>query len=192
MKPAVFLDRDGVLIEDVNLLTRVEQVRVPAEVPPAVAKLRAGGFQLIVVSNQAVVARGLASEGDVENINRHINRILQRDGGAGMDAFYFCPHHPNATVPAYRKVCDCRKPEPGMLLRAAREHNLDLKKSFMVGDRITDIVAGARAGTRTVLVKTGQHNSAPIETAEPIDQTIKPDHVCKDLGEAMEWILKNR
>ena len=190
MKPAIFLDRDGVLIEDTDLLTSPDGIRMLEGVPTALGRLRASGFQLIVVSNQAVVARGLATEPEVELINRRIGELIEQGGGPRIDAFYYCPHHPKATLPAYRKVCDCRKPEPGMLLRAAREHEIDVKRSFMVGDRMTDIIAGAKAGTRTVLIQTGQHTAPPIETAEPLDPSIKPDHVCGSLAEAANWILK--
>jgi D-glycero-D-manno-heptose 1,7-bisphosphate phosphatase len=190
MRAAIFLDRDGVLIEDANLLTVAGGIRVLEGVPKALERLRANGFQLIVVSNQAVVARGLATEPEVELINRRIGQLIEQAGGPRINAFYICPHHPNATLPAYRQVCECRKPEPGMLLRAAREHELDLKTSFVVGDRITDIIAGARAGTRTVLVQTGRHAAPPIETAEPLDPSVKPDHVCGSLAQAAEWILK--
>ena len=192
MKPAVFLDRDGVLIEDTDLLTSSEGIRILDGVPGALERLRASGFQLIVVSNQAVVARGFATEPEVELINQRIGEMIVKAGGPRIDAFYFCPHHPKATLPAYRKVCDCRKPEPGMLLRAAREHEIDLKRSFMAGDRITDIIAGAKAGARTVLIQTGQHTASPIETAEPLDRSIKPDHVCSSLAEASAWILDNK
>jgi len=120
MKPAIFLDRDGVLIEDTDLLTSPEGIRILEGVPAALERLRASGFQLIVVSNQAVVARGFATKPEVESINRRIGELIVEAGGPGLDGFYFCPHHPKATLPAYRKVCDCRKPEPGMLLRAAR------------------------------------------------------------------------
>ena len=190
MRAAIFLDRDGVLIEDANLLTVAGGIQVLEGVPKALERLRANGFRLIVVSNQAVVARGLATEPEVESINRCIGELIEQGGGPRIDAFYFCPHHPKATLPAYRKVCDCRKPEPGMLLRAAREHEIDLKGSFMVGDRMTDVIAGAKAGARTVLIQTGQHTAPPIETTEPLDPSIKPDHVCGSLAEAAEWILK--
>ncbi len=173
------------LIEDTwTLLTSSEGIRILDGVPGALERLRANGFQLIVVSNQAVDARGQATEPEVESINRRICEFKVEAGGPRIDAFYFFPHHPKATLPAYRKVCDCRKPEPGMLLRAAREHGIDLKRSFMAGDRMTDIIAGAKAGARTILIQTGQHTAPPIETAEPLDPSIKPDHVCSSLAEA--------
>jgi D-glycero-D-manno-heptose 1,7-bisphosphate phosphatase len=189
-KPAVFLDRDGVIIEDVDLLVDAADIRVLTGVPEALAKLRQHGFELLIISNQTVIARGLATEEDVNNINQELNRRLIAASGAGVDSFYVCPHHPKATLDSYRVNCDCRKPKPGLILRAAKEHDLDLARSFAVGDRITDIIAGARAGCRTVLVKTGRHDDPPIETSEPIDQTITPDWTCADLAAAADWILK--
>ncbi len=191
-KPAIFLDRDGVIIEDVDLLTDVAQIRLLSGASESLRILRQNGFRLIVVSNQTVVARGLATEANVERINQELNRQLVAVSGSGVDQFYFCPHHPNATVPSYRINCDCRKPKPGLILRAAREYNLDLPASFVVGDRITDIIAGARAGCRTILVQTGQHAAPPIETAEPIDLTVRPDWICLNLPQATDWILKQR
>lgn len=190
MSRAVFLDRDGVLIEDVHLLTRPEQVVIPPGVPAALRALGEAGFKLIVVSNQPVVARGLVSEADVRAVNAHMESLLRGAGAPPLDGVYVCPHHPNATLPAYRLDCDCRKPRPGLFRRAAAEWGLDLGASFAVGDRITDIIAGARAGCRTVLVQTGRHEEKPIETSEPLDTSIQPDHRCADLAAAAEWMLE--
>jgi D-glycero-D-manno-heptose 1,7-bisphosphate phosphatase len=187
-RPAVFLDRDGVIVEDVHLLTATDQLRILDGVPAALAELAAAGFRLIVVSNQPVVARGLVSEQEVAAIQRELGRRLRAASGISLDGDYFCPHHPRADVPEYRLDCDCRKPRPGMLLRAAADHDLDLSRSFMVGDRITDISAGHSAGCRTVLVETGRHDDPPIETADRPDPTLRPDHSCPDLAAAAEWI----
>jgi len=189
MSAAIFLDRDGVLIEDVHLLTNPRDIRVLEGVPQALRSLKEAGFQLIVISNQTVVARGLITEQEVCTINAEMEHPLEQAGGPRLDGFYFCPHHPNATLPAYRIACECRKPRPGLLLRAAREHNLDLSACFLVGDRITDIIAGARAGCRTVLVQTGKHQEPPIETVEPLDESVQPDYTCANLSEAARWIL---
>ena len=189
MTRAVFLDRDGVIIEDVHLLTHPGDIRILEGVPQALSSLQEAGFRLIVISNQTVVARGLVTEQEVYAINAEMEDLLEQAGAPHLDGFYFCPHHSNATLPAYRMDCECRKPRPGLLLRAAREHNLNLGASFVVGDRITDIIAGARAGCRTVLVQTGKHREPPIETVEPLDESVQPDHVCADLGAAVEWIL---
>lgn len=190
MRPTIFLDRDGVLIEDIDLLTRPSELRVLPGVPLALVRLKQAGFCLVVVSNQAVVARGLVKEDEVRQINQALARLVITADGPVLDGYYFCPHHPKATLPAYRTNCDCRKPQPGMLLRAARELDLDLSASFMVGDRITDIIAGARAGCRTILVQTGKHGKPPIETTEPLDVSVKPDHICSSLSEAADWILQ--
>ena len=190
MNAAVFLDRDGVLVEDANLITRAEDLAILDGVPRALKRLQRAGFLLVVVSNQSVVARGLATENDVHALNVRLQQLLEQAGGARLDAWYFCPHHPNATLRAYRVNCDCRKPKPGLLLRAARERNLDLAASFAVGDRITDVIAGALAGCRTILVQTGKHLDPPIETSEPPDPSIQPDYICADLEAATQWILK--
>lgn len=190
MNRAVFLDRDGVLIEDVHLLTDPKDIRILAGVPEALRRLSEVGFRMIVVSNQTVVARGLATKQEVLDLNAEVQVQIERAGGPRFDAFYFCPHHPNATLPSYRVDCECRKPRPGLFLRAAREYNLDLRASFAVGDRITDIIAGARAGCRTALVQTGEHLAPPIETSEPLDDSVEPDYACADLLQAAQWILE--
>jgi D-glycero-D-manno-heptose 1,7-bisphosphate phosphatase len=190
MNRAVILDRDGVLVEDVDLLTRGDQLCLLPGVPSALNTLRNAGFALVVVSNQPVVARGLVTEQEIEMIHAELDRLLLAAGGPAMDRYYFCPHHPKATLLAYRVDCDCRKPKPGLLQKAAGELNLDLRTSFIVGDRITDIIAGAKAGCHTVLVQTGKHLEKPIETSEPLDTTISPDHICADLPAAEEWILR--
>lgn len=188
---AVFLDRDGVLIEDVNLLTRRDQVRVCRRAPEALKALYASGYLLFVVTNQTVIARGLATEQDVEDINSFIGKMLFDGSGCRLERFYFCPHHPEATLPQYRIKCECRKPRPGMLLQAAKEYNLDLRASFMIGDRISDIVAGHKAGCRTILVETGMHQAQPI-VSDAMDLTVKPDYVCADLYESSRIILERK
>jgi len=192
LQPAVFLDRDGVLIEDIHLLTQPDEVRLMDGSPWAVRILKAAGYQVVVVSNQTVVARGLATERDVEAVHELIQRLLVEAGGDRVDAFFFCPHHPNATWPEYRLECECRKPRPGLLLRAAAERGIDLSRSYMVGDRITDIIAGQRAGCKTILVESGRHLDPPIESPDPIDPSCQPDFVCADLRKAVRFILEER
>jgi D-glycero-D-manno-heptose 1,7-bisphosphate phosphatase len=189
-QPAVFLDRDGVIIEDIHLLTQRSEIRLYDDAPGAIRVLRQAGFKVIVVSNQPVVARGLATEVEVREINEAIQTLLMQAGGSPVDAFYFCPHHPNATLPDYRVVCDCRKPRPGLILQAAHEHNLHLPASYMIGDRLTDILAGQAAGCRTILIQTGMHTAQPIETSEPIDLSAQPDFICANLGQAATYILE--
>jgi len=190
MNKTIFLDRDGVLIADTHLPRTTADLQMIESVPQALSQLQQAGFLLIVVSNQTVVSRGLMSESDMASLQSEVERQIERSGGPSLDGFYYCPHHPNATVSVYRANCQCRKPRPGMLLRAANEHDIDLSNSFMIGDRITDIIAGARAGCRTVLVETGAHLAPPIESSEPLDMSIAPDHTCRDLSEAVDWILE--
>jgi D-glycero-D-manno-heptose 1,7-bisphosphate phosphatase len=186
--PAVFLDRDGVLIEDMELLTDSSQIRLLPGVAQALARLKEAGFALPVVSNQPVVARGLIDESGVAALQQEVEARLILDGAPALDGFYFCPHHPQATLPAYRQTCACRKPQPGLLLRAAADLGIDLAASFLVGDRPTDLIAGARAGCRTIWVETGKHLAPPIVTAEPLPPVL-PDHVCAGLPQAALWIL---
>lgn len=166
------------------------QVRLLPGVPQALARLHREGFRLVVVSNQSVVARGLATEEQVRTVSDFLQQRLTEAGSPLLDGCYFCPHHPQAEVAAYRLDCQCRKPRPGMLLRAATELGLDLARSFMVGDRIIDVLAGAQAGCRTVLLETGRHLEPPGATNEPHDPNIKPDHVCPDLPAAAKWIIE--
>jgi D-glycero-D-manno-heptose 1,7-bisphosphate phosphatase len=186
-RSAVFLDRDGVLVEDTGALVHADDVRVLPGVVEALLTLREHGHALVVVSNQTVVARGLADEDDVIALQLAIEASLVAAGAPAFDDFLFCPHHPSATDPAYRVACDCRKPAPGLILRACARHGIDPRRSVMVGDRPSDLAAGARAGCRTVWVKTGRHDDAPIETASPFTAP-KADHVCEDLCAAARWI----
>ncbi len=185
---AVFLDRDGVLVDDVGPLVRSSDVRVLPGVVEALAILRGAGFSLVVVSNQTAVSRGLASEAEVEALQLDIEAMMARAGAPTIDDFLFCPHHPSATVPTYRDACDCRKPEPGLIQRACVRHGFDPRTCVMIGDRPSDVAAGQRAGCRTVWVQTGRHGDAPIETDVPFALQ-EPDHVCADLLAAARWIV---
>lgn len=178
---AVFLDRDGVLIADAHHLRNADQLRVLPGVPEALVRLRAAGWVLIVATNQSVVARGWVSEAELREVHRVLLGML-RERGASLDAVYYCPHHPEGAVPEYRLVCECRKPNPGMLLRAAAELGLDLSASVMVGDAASDIEAGRRAGCRTVLVRAGAAETGAGGAAAP-------DYVAADLNAAAAWIL---
>lgn len=186
---AVFLDRDGVLIQDVDALVRPADIAVLAGVPSALARLAGAGYALVVITNQTVVSRGLASEEDVGRLHEAMIPLLRQAGAPRLDGVYVCLHHPNATIPAYRMDCECRKPRPGLLVRAASELGLDLPRSTMVGDRVSDVVAGALAGCSTVLVRTGAHGAPMIESSLELADVPSPDYACADLAEAADWIL---
>jgi D-glycero-D-manno-heptose 1,7-bisphosphate phosphatase len=184
MRKAVFLDRDGTLIEEAGYLERLERLIFFPYSVDAVRQLNRGGFAVIVITNQAGIGRGIVKESFVAEAHRHIRERLEA-GGARVDAFYYCPHHPDAVIDAFRQRCDCRKPGPGMLKAAAEDLHLDLARSFVVGDRCMDVEAGRAAGATPVLVRTGYGRME-----EP---KLKPDAgaavVTDNLIEAVSWIL---
>lgn len=186
---AVFLDRDGVLVRDVGPLTRADDIALMPGVASALSELHHAGFALIVVSNQTVLARGLLDENAVLELQRQVEGQILAAGGPKLDGFYFCPHHPQATRAELRRDCGCRKPAPGLLLQAAAEHGVSLKRSFMVGDRPSDVVAGLRAGCTTIQVLTGAHSAPPIQVAGGFELR-PPHHVAADLPEAAALVLE--
>lgn len=190
LRRAVFLDRDGVILEDRGACWRPDDARIYPYAPDALARLRRAGFALVVVTNQPVVARGLATLDDVAALHAWLNAALA-PRGARIDHFECCPHHPEATLPAWRVDCACRKPRPGMILRAARALGLDLAASELIGDRRTDIAAGLAAGCTTTLVTTGAHDAPRIVTPEP-DRDAPPHRVAPTLVEAVDAILGAR
>ena len=188
MTRAVFLDRDGVITQDPpHYAHRIDQLKLIPKSAEAIRILNKNQFKVVVVSNQSGVARGYYQEKDVEIYNSAMKKELE-EGGAHIDAIYYCPHYPEADVEAYRIVCDCRKPEPGMLKRAEKDFNLDLKGSFLVGDKIIDIDAGYRAGCKTILVLTGHGND---ELKKNEKTNIKPDYISKDLYGASQIIKRD-
>ncbi len=177
-KKACFLDRDGVINEEVNYLYEPEKVAIIPGVSEAIKILKRHGFLIIVVTNQAGVARGYYKEKDIHAVHTRIEQILDADG-AGVDAFYYCPHHPE-----FDAECECRKPSPGMLLKAAGQYDIDLSQSFMVGDRIKDIEAARNAGCAAAyLVKTG-HGSKEIENND-----VSGISVAEDLLDAVKIFM---
>lgn len=151
---AVFLDRDGTVNVEKEYLFRPEEFEFLPGAPEAIAALRNAGFKVIVVSNQSGVARGLFDPEAVDLLHDHIQKLLL-PFQTQIDRFYFCPHHPTEGVGSYRIECDCRKGQPGMLLQASRELEIDLSRSYMVGDKASDVEAGTRAGCHPLLVMTG-------------------------------------
>ncbi len=189
MRRAVFLDRDGVLIKDTGLITDGKSASLMPGASKALSLLHQAGCLLIVVTNQSVLARGIMDEQRVLQVEHDVELRLHREGAPSIDGFYYCGHHPNATIDKWRVNCSCRKPSPGLLLAAARDLDVDLSRSYMVGDRPTDIGAGDSAGCRTVLVQTGRHLDPPIETSDPFTPP-EPDMICEDLFQAAKKILQ--
>jgi D-glycero-D-manno-heptose 1,7-bisphosphate phosphatase len=188
VRRAVFLDRDGVLVAEGPLGWHGPSALqlLPGAVA-ATARLHAAGFLLVVVTNQPVVARGQMTEEELSEAHRRLCDQIRAGGGA-IDAVETCPHHPDADLEGYRVDCQCRKPRPGLLLTAAARLGIDLQRSYMVGDRRTDIEAGRKAGCRTIQVMTGLPDAPRIRTTEPPDPA-PPDAVVADIAAAAEHIL---
>lgn len=183
-KRAVFLDRDGVIVrEPPHYVYKIEDLHILPRVAEAISLLRKENFKIVVVSNQAGIARGYFDKKDAEIFN-HIMEERLRDAGAFIDAIYYCPHHPEAEVLRYRTHCECRKPNSGMLIRASREHAINLSQSFLVGDKWSDIDAGRNAGCGTILVQTG------LGQEELKKRKNGADFLAKDLYEAANIIIK--
>jgi histidinol-phosphate phosphatase family protein len=181
MYPAVFLDRDGTLIEQVHHLVDPADVRLIDGAASAIARLREHGFRVIVVTNQSVIGRGMLDEQGLQRVHEEMNRQLE-EAGTGVDGIYFCPLAPVVSDPRQIEHPD-RKPGPGMLLKAARELGLDLTRSWMIGDMISDILAGRNAGVKgTIAVRTGY--------GQRLDETDPAiDYVVDDLAAAVEVIV---
>ena len=180
-KRAVFLDRDGVIVKQEEYLNRAEDLILIPGAGEAIARLNAASILVIVVTNQAGVAKGHLTLSDLEKIHARLRRELSACK-ARLDAIYYCPHHPEATIPEFLSDCPYRKPGVGMFEKARDEHGIDLGTSYLVGDATGDILAGKRAGCRTILVATGFGGSD--ERYE-----VEPDLRVADLPEAVERIL---
>ena len=187
MNRAVFLDRDGTVTEEVGYLTSLDMLKLIRGAGAAIKRLNEAGYKVVLVTNQSGVARGYFPESLVDDAHGLLRRMLMEDG-ALLDGIYYCPHHPTAGKAKYTIVCDCRKPETGLLARAARDLAIALTRSFMAGDKWSDVELGHRAGMRSILVRTGFSPDDPGNVRpEHVDD---PDFTAHDLGEAVEWILK--
>jgi len=184
---AIIMDRDGTVCEEVGYVNHIDRVRLLPRSAAAIQAANEAGFQTVVVTNQAGVARGYFAEGLIDEAHDRVRELLA-ETGARLDGIYYCPHHPEVGAPAYRKRCTCRKPSPGMLERARDEMGIDLSSSYMIGDTVKDVEAGHRAGTTTVLVLTG-YGKGELEYQSHA-WTVRPDHVAVDLLDAVTWILE--
>ena len=164
MAVAAFLDRDGVINVDHGYVSRWEDFEFLLGVPEALLTIQEAGYRLIVISNQSGIGRGFYSEADLEELNQRIAQYLSQELDIEIAGFYHCPHHPTEALGDYLMRCDCRKPAPGMILRAAQDHNVDLTESFLVGDKRSDIEAGKAAGIGRLF-----HVSSSTEKDTPSD-----------------------
>jgi D-glycero-D-manno-heptose 1,7-bisphosphate phosphatase len=178
---ALFLDRDGTLVHAAHYPSRPEQLRLYEHIAPELRALQGQGFRLIVITNQAGIAHGYFSEQDLEHMHTHLTTLLAEQD-VHLDAIYHCPHHPDGVVTHLSVHCQCRKPQPGMLLHAARDHSIDLHRSWFIGDILDDIEAGNRAGCRTILVDLG--------TEQPPTTWLRtPTFIARDTSHALQIVL---
>ncbi|HYL86487.1 MAG TPA: HAD family hydrolase [Candidatus Angelobacter sp.] len=180
LRPAIFLDRDGTVAEEVGYLNHPSRFRMFPFVAGAIQRLKENGYAVVIVTNQSGVGRGYFPESVVQEVNQLMARQLSAEG-ASIDGVYYCPH-------TSAENCNCRKPKTGMLERAAREHALDLRRSFVVGDRYGDIELAHNAQTRGILVRTGYGEGEFAWHAAK--WPVQPDFVAQNLADAAEWIVR--
>ena len=174
-KPAVFLDRDGVLTVEKSYVCSVAEIEIFPYTKECIKQIKDKGYYAIVITNQSGVARGLFTEDTLVKMNEY---LLQE---TGVDALYYCPHYWNGTIPEYTFECDCRKPKIGMIQKACNDFLIDLGHSYMVGDRATDILLGQNVGVKTVLVESGYGT-------ERLEADVRPDYVMEDLREVIDLL----
>jgi D-glycero-D-manno-heptose 1,7-bisphosphate phosphatase len=180
---AVFLDKDGTLIHNVPYNVDPNRIVLCEGVRPGLKQLSRAGFLLIVVSNQSGVARGLFPESAISAVEIRLQEMLHVEADVSLSGFYYCPHHPEGIVQQYAIACSCRKPNPGLLLQAAKDLDINLKDSWLIGDILDDIEAGRQAGCQTLLINNGN------ETEWVINSFREPHFIVADFGEAACTIL---
>lgn len=178
---AIFLDRDNTIIEDPGYINNPDQVKLVEGAPEALSSLKALGYKLVVVSNQSGVARGIVTEEALGRIHKRLEQLLA-EKGVSLDRIYYCPYHTEGVIPKYRKDSDWRKPNPGMLLAASSDMDIDLRESWMVGDTTNDIEAGARVGCRTIMLA-GRTHEQKLQPGAPA-----PDYKAVNLKEVVNII----
>jgi D-glycero-D-manno-heptose 1,7-bisphosphate phosphatase len=182
---AIFLDRDGTINEEVGYLDSLAKLVLCPQAAIAIKIINISGMKSVVVTNQSGVARGYFTADFVARVHRQIQSMLAPHH-AHLDAFYYCPHHPEGQG-IYRQECKCRKPEPGMMLTAARELGIDLGRSYLIGDTSKDIQAAQKAGVKAVLVRTGYGREAEAECLD-----VGPNYVADEIHDAVKWIMQDR
>lgn len=187
-RPAVFIDRDGTISEEVGYINHPSRFRVFPYAASAIKLLNDQGWLAIIITNQAGVARGYFSESMIETVHDNLRQELG-DKGARVDAIYYCAHHPTVGEPPYRQECDCRKPKPGLITRAAKDLDVALEQSWMIGDRYGDVVLARNAGVRSAFVLSG-YGRGEWENQRSVWKH-QPDLVAENLLEAVEAIIRS-
>ncbi len=185
-KTAVFLDRDGTINEQMGYINHISRFVLLPGAAAAIRQLNECNIPVVVVTNQSGLARGYFPPSLLDEVHAKMERELAAEG-AHIDGLYICPHHPEAKEEQFRKTCNCRKPKTGLLEQAATERNLDLHRSFIIGDRWSDLKCGAKAGATSILVLTG-YGRGDLQYIGP-EQEMQPDKVAEDLPAAVDWIV---
>ncbi|MFP4016410.1 MAG: D-glycero-alpha-D-manno-heptose-1,7-bisphosphate 7-phosphatase [Halanaerobiales bacterium] len=185
-KIAVFMDRDGTVSKEIGYVNHPARYELLPRTAEAIRKLNQLGIRAILTTNQAGVARGYFKEDMIWKVHDKLEKLLEEEN-AYLDAIYYCPHHPDVGEGKYRQKCDCRKPEPGLLLRGEEEFDIDLNQSYMIGDKISDVEVGQKVGAKGILVLTGYGLGA--YEYERDDWNTAPDYIAEDLLDAVNWIL---
>jgi D-glycero-D-manno-heptose 1,7-bisphosphate phosphatase len=183
---AVFLDRDGTVSEEVGYVNHLSRYKLFPWTAKAIKRLNEANLKAILITNQAGVARGYFTEDLIWKVHEKLTWELA-NLGARLDGIYYCPHHPSAGNPPFRANCECRKPKPGLLYKAAQEHEIDLTRSFMVGDKYTDVELAQRIGIKGVMVMTGYGIGEYEYQRETWPEM--PDKIATNLLEAVDWII---
>ncbi|MEY8339182.1 D-glycero-beta-D-manno-heptose 1,7-bisphosphate 7-phosphatase [Lachnospiraceae bacterium 62-35] len=188
MEKVVFMDRDGTVNQETHYLHRPEDLVIFDDVPAAIRRLNQQGFRVVIVTNQAGVARGYYGEEDVKRLHEFMNEELEKED-AHIDQFFYCPHHPENGIGRYKKDCTCRKPKTGMFKMAEAFYQVDKKHSYMIGDKLIDTQAGRNYGIRAILVGTGYGKECYDRVISGKEER-NFDYYGRSFGEAVDWILQ--
>jgi D-glycero-D-manno-heptose 1,7-bisphosphate phosphatase len=189
---AVFLDRDGTINEEVGYLDSIDKLNIFAYTSEAIRLINESGMKAVVMTNQSGVAKGYFTEEFVRTVHERIQEML-RERGAFIDAFYYCPHHQTEGVGVYLQSCACRKPETGMLVQASEDLDIDLRRSYTVGDMLKDIQVAYTVGAKGILVKTGYGiNTIEKDLTSDSSEICQPSYIAEDILDAVKWIMKDR
>jgi D-glycero-D-manno-heptose 1,7-bisphosphate phosphatase len=188
-RPAVFIDRDGTVNEQMGYINHISRFKILPGVTEAFRRLNQEGLLAIIVSNQSGVARGYFPIELLNDIHLSMQKAFER-AGARVDGIFFCPHYPKGSVPGYAVDCNCRKPQKGLIDQACERFEIDMSRSYMIGDHYTDMELAERSGLKGILVKTG-YGEGVIRYNLP-GMRFKPSYIAKDLLDAVEWILRDK
>ncbi len=189
---AVFLDRDGTINEEVGYLDSIDKLRLIANAAEAIRLINKSGMKAVVITNQSGVAKGFFTEAFVRTVHERIQEML-RERDAFIDAFYYCPHHQTEGAGIYLKSCACRKPEAGMIIEASNELDIDLQRSYTVGDMLKDIQVAYKVGAKGVLVKTGYGlNTIEKDLLRGPAEICQPGYIAEDILDAVKWIIEDQ